>query len=598
MKCINTNHGHTGGTCAHCGEEFFGTGECPNELCQIRERTVVPFRHACPDCGQVYPAFSLPDVRGFLVLLGIGVMFLIAPCLTLFPEKELCPFFLAVTIAALIILVVFSLVQRYSRYHVEKHVVIAGLVGFIAGLAAWVCHDYYGEIASFCGNLQILGGIILDITLLAFITLCALSIRPLRMWRILWEAALAIFLMLIGIITWSGTFFFLGVVVLVTWIASQKCYKRLFELNEEQLKADKAAKNYETAPQVQTPETHKELKDLRDAVIAWIWNINYVWAARWFFRCIGFTAILLVLVFSGPGEYLYRNAVVSGILNTGKCIHNTFDFSRDIQPEVRRAIRNSLVKEFQSACFSQEEIDNIFSLGDVAMIKEVYDAEVDAGIVPGGMYAVLSKDLKAYELLVSKGLTVEDFFKVKPLLKTLDILFLLKAGYPVGQLANDAHNAGLQGTELFNYLSDSLAKPEAPVREFALLKAVLNYLQSVRRFMWGWLFVLLLVFVFILDPLFTIFMLGSWLAHKAYQAADEMHDYAVYAWEKIQEREKKKRNPQHTSSQEFQEKKTKGERAKDKLNWFHVVLIDWAMEFGQLIWKKLQPEFAHRIAVA
>lgn len=523
-----------------------------------------------------------------LIILGIGYM-----------EKDGISFGFPSQSIKLSGMIIFGLVILgsgiYAFLNLQRRQMEIFSITILGGVAVGAIGYFFstlssGAVATIASTLEIIGFVFSGVGWIILFIKLAQSVEPPRMWRILWEPVVGAILSILGLLTLSGVLFLFGLIIISTWIISQYFYSKFFLLNTEELKASIAADKFRDDHKEKkdlTPEETKEFKDLQDEVKSLIWKINFMWGWRWVVRLLGFTIISGIFISIGPDLSLQRKQVnkqVRGISGQTKgFIQSEFAKSKSsIDEETDMQI---LLEKFRLAGFSSAQMEEVLRKGDPCLIREIYDKEVEERVALGSLFKKIIVDVPSCKMMVEQGLTVDDFFNIRH--KGLDnakISSLLNKGYNFSA-SKVLKRKNLIGEQLY---AEMLKDLEALNKEPSLMRV---YFIKSRNFLWE-INYLIFSILLIIDFFLLIYILLSYFMHGIHSFTDEMHDQAIYAWNKIQERQKKKeKGEDYKEAEDYKKIKEKAEESKKSLTAGHVILIDLAMEIGQLIWKRYQPEF-------
>lgn len=536
MRCDKQYRGSTCNACVQCGAPMLA-GETVCSSCGAEEKTLMSFPWLkCPRCRQKQWSFDFSVDRITWWVLGFGIVVFLVGILGMFfcknPDLDI----------------------RFSRF------IITGIALFGVAIICYV----------------------------------ALSIKPRRLWWLIWQPFLGILIALLGIFTLSKTCFFIGLILALTWYFSQRCHLKVFDLSKQKISAALARDVFESTMNPDIPEDVKRLKDMNDMEAALLWKMNNVFSKRWLIRLLGFTAVVFILVCKGPGDF-YRAEIVANVKNGIEAVNAKIQPTiLDAQRRLREVNKKESLKEKLIMCnLSRAQILEILNFGDFDTIIEVFEWKRSHEVGRGEVYGELKNDLAIVIECKRKGLSVEEYYQLQAF--KLNAEQILKLGvYPSVFKVASSFAKTLKGDDLYDAVVAEY-KPKEEVRSrIRIFGIIFSYFKEVRREAWV-IAVLLLFLLSISDIVFIICVIASSIAHRIYSMADEVNDRLKYAWSKVIEKQRKKEAlAQNREYVPHPEHESLGQKVKQKgLTWLDVVGIDFIMEIGQLILHKLHPNLQH-----
>jgi len=525
MKCHNLKDDGTAcNACVHCGDKIPNNKDsCQREDCGISIKTLVSFPWTkCEGCEKYLLSFDWSIDLTTWILLGV-------------------------------ILALF----------------------LIGGITSWLARTQTVE--AIAANFIISGFVLLFAAIIVYISL---SIKPRKMWWVMWQPFAGILLMLTGLLFIPSIWFFVGLILAVTWFFSQRCRKTIFDLNSKELRSALDRDMFENShPEPRCTDDKEKLDAMNNEVIALTWKINHLLSWRWLIQMAGFTAIVVIMLFLGPGEFLGRDIISSKIkFQADRIKAITRPIVEDVNDLGRNARKRYLVDQFVQDGYERKDISAFLKIA-----LAIYEIKLPLFSSGNKVYVQVEKDLSTVKKLVKDNeLTVEQIYQLAD-----------EANCGVENIYNEVQNFSDKGVDLFNALRIQFnnRKIATDVKSTPLIISILlNYFKNLRKKVW--VLELILVFLLIIaDGFFFGLSVISSIGHKIYTAGDEVKGRIGYAWlkaeDKIKERQAIAQNRPHTPDSKLTGLKNKL-KSKD-LSWLDVVGIYVIMKIGQLLINRFYP---------
>ncbi|MFC1615299.1 hypothetical protein ACFL2L_00705 [Patescibacteria group bacterium] len=514
--------------------------KCSNNICGLSKSTLVPFPWTkCYNCGKILWDFD-------------------------FSVDKITVFILISSIAVIAIGLVGVLIAKKSPVDIMFFKVLTyGSFGLIATLISYIIF----------------------------------SVSPKIMWKVLWQPFLGTLFFVLGVIFTNGTLFFIGIFALLTWYFSQRYYDKCLNLIPKHKKLAFDRDVFQNAhPKPLDPADFKELKDKNDGVKAVEWESHHISSKQWLTRCVGATMIVLVLIFAGPGSFLYRNEIANNVIeqtDKGK------NFFKPIIEEAKERLGNKgeiqyLHNNLTEAGLDRTEIYEIIKQGHITTAIDIYNYKEKNGVTPKNNANDLKSEFPEVIKIIKNGLNkIEEIYWLKDLGLTLQQINALSAVDSCNLIvtANKVSKSISTQDQLYAEIELEFTKVKAEKEnsKLAISKKISDYILRIRGAIWTWLWILFLILLFI-DLIFLLLTIFSSIVHKIYTITDEVNDKLVYLWkrheEKRKEKEAKETGHEYKKDADFEKLETKV-KGKGGLGFLDVLGIDLFTDLIQLFIRKL-----------